>query len=143
MKHDHRLLWHGVLLFLLGLLSGFAVPALHNPRMGVSAHLEGVMNGILLLVLGLAWHRFTLSPRARAALFWLALYGAYANWATTLLSAYVGTSRRTPIAGAGFSGRPWQESLVEAGLVSLSIAMVAACLIALSGLRKGAAASSE
>lgn len=130
------MLWHGVLLFLFGLLSGFVVPMLHNPRMGVSAHLEGVMNGIFLLVLGLAWHRFTLSVRASAALFWLALYGAYANWATTLLSAYLGTSRRTPIAGAGFTGQPWQENLVEVGLVSLSIAMVAACVIALWGLRK-------
>ena len=97
------------------------------------------MNGILLVVLGLAWHRFALSVRAQAALFWLALYGAYANWSTTLLSAYLGTSRRTPIAGAGFSAHPWQESFVEVGLVSLSIAMVAAGVIALWGLRKGGA----
>lgn len=135
--HSQRLLWHGLFLFFLGLLTGFAVPALHNPRMGVSAHLEGVMNGILLVVLGLAWHRFTLSTRARVALFWLALYGTYANWASTLASALLGTSRRTPIAGAGFSGQPWQENLIEAALVSLSIAIVAAAVIALWGLRKG------
>jgi hydroxylaminobenzene mutase len=134
--HGHRLLWHGLLLFLLGLLTGFAVPALHNSRMGVSAHLEGVMNGVFLAVLGLAWHRLTLSARAHAALFWLALYGTYANWGSTLLSAVFGTSRRTPIAGAGFSAHPWQEGLIEVLLVTLSIAMVAACLIALWGLRK-------
>ena len=54
-EFGHRLLWHGLFLFLLGLLSGFAVPAVTNPRMGVSAHLEGVMNGVFLSVLGLAW----------------------------------------------------------------------------------------
>jgi hypothetical protein len=49
----HRLLQFGVLLFLLGLLSGFVTPALANPRMGLSSHLEGVMNGTFLVILGL------------------------------------------------------------------------------------------
>lgn len=134
--YSRRLLWHGVFLFLLGLLAGFAVPVLRNPRMGLSAHLEGVINGILLGVLGLAWHRFSLSTRARSTLFWLALYGTYVNWASTLLAALFGTSRRTPIAGAGFAAEPWQENLVDLGLISLSVAMVAVCLLALWGLRK-------
>lgn len=133
--HSRRLLWHGFLLFLLGLFSGFLVPALRNPRMGVSAHLEGVMNGVFLVVLGLAWNRFTLTARAQIALFWLALYGTYVNWASTLLAALFGTSRRTPIAGAGFTGQGWQENLVDFGLISLSIAIVGACLLALRGLR--------
>lgn len=136
--HGRRLLWHGLVLFLLGLLTGFAVPAFRNPRMGLSAHLEGVLNGIFLVVLGLAWHRFSLAGRGRVALFWLALYGTYVNWGSTLLAAVFGTSRRTPIGGAGFSGQPWQENLVDFGLISLSVAIVAACLLALWGLRKGA-----
>jgi hydroxylaminobenzene mutase len=41
-----RLLWHGMLLFLLGLLTGFVEQKFNNPRMGLAAHLEGVMNGI-------------------------------------------------------------------------------------------------
>lgn len=135
--HGQRLLWHGLFLFFLGLLAGFAVPALRNPRMGLSAHLEGVMNGILLAVLGLAWHRFTLPERARVTLFWLALYGTYVNWGSTLLAALFGTGRSTPLAGRGFSGQPWQENLVDFGLISLSVAIVAACLLALWGLRRG------
>ena len=133
----HRLLWHGLFLFLLGLLTGFVVPALRNPRMGLSAHLEGVLNGMFLAVLGLAWQRFHLSARLRVALFWLALYGTYVNWATTLLAALFGTGRSTPLAGAGFSGRPWQENLVDFGLLSLSLAIVAACVLGLWGLRQG------
>ena len=39
--HGDRLLRLGVLLFLLGLLTGFAIPALTNPRMGLTSHLEG------------------------------------------------------------------------------------------------------
>ena len=135
-QYRHRLLWHGVFLFLVGLLTGFAVPLLTNPRMGLSAHLEGVVNGLFLLVLGLIWERLILSARPRLFLFWLAIYGAYANWFTTILAAILGTSRRTPIAGAGFKGQAWQENLIDAGLISLAFAMVAACVIALWGLRR-------
>jgi hydroxylaminobenzene mutase len=140
---SQRLVWHGLLLFLLGLLTGLAVGAVENPRMGLSAHLEGVMNGVFLAVLGVAWERLALGERAGAVLFWLALYGTYANWATTLLAALLGTSRSTPIAGAGFAGEAWQESLVDFGLISLSLAMIAACVLALVGLRRRAGASRE
>ncbi len=134
--YSRRLLWHGLLLFLLGLLTGLVVPMLANPRMGLSAHLEGVMNGLFVAVLGLMWERLVLSRRAAAALFWLALYGAYANWASTLLAAVFATNRSTPIAGAGFGGLPWQENLVDFGLISLGIAMITATVLALWGLRR-------
>ena len=59
--YGDRLLRLGVLLFLLGLLTGFAIPALANPRMGLTSHLEGLMNG-MFLSLGLLWPRLALSP---------------------------------------------------------------------------------
>lgn len=45
----------GLVLFLLGLLTGFVVPALKNPRMALSSHLEAVLNGMFLVLLGLLW----------------------------------------------------------------------------------------
>ncbi len=60
-----RLLWHGMFLFLLGLVTGFAEPHFVNMRMGLAAHLEGVLNGIFLLVLGAAWTEVRLSPAAK------------------------------------------------------------------------------
>jgi hypothetical protein len=59
-RMGHRLIQLGVFLFLLGLLGGFAIPFLANPRMGLASHLEGVMNGMLLVLLGLIWPRLTL-----------------------------------------------------------------------------------
>lgn len=130
-----RLLWHGVFLFLLGLLTGTVTGLLNNPRMALSAHLEGVLNGLFLLALGLIWAHLRLSARWRGVLFWLALYGTYANWASTLLAAIFGTGRLTPIAGAGHRAAAWQENLVGFGLYSLTVAMLAVCVIALAGLR--------
>jgi (hydroxyamino)benzene mutase len=130
-----RLLWHGVFLLLLGLLTGFLVPALRNPRMGVSAHLEALMNGFFLLILGIIWRELRFSALAATATFRIALFGTYMNWAFTLLGGVLGTSRLTPIAGAGFTGPAWQETLVAAGLVPLTMAMVVCSVLVLFGLR--------
>lgn len=132
---NRRLIWHGMLLFLLGLFTGFAEPHFTNVRMGLAAHLEGVMNGILLLALGAIWPHVRLGPTARAAAFWTALYGTYANWFFTTLAAVFGTGALSPITAPGFKAQPWQESLVTAGLMSVGIVIVVSTLIFLWGLR--------
>lgn len=134
-NRGHRLLQLGLILFLLGLLVGFAVPALTNPRMALASHLEGVLNGIFLIVLGLLWPKFMLSPRPSAALFWLAIYGTFANWTVTLLAAFWGAGRSMPIAAGDHVGSPLQEGIVDSLLLSLSAAMIAVCVLALWGLR--------
>lgn len=44
-----------VALFLLGLLTGLAVPSVANPPMALARDLEGLMNGPFLMALGLMW----------------------------------------------------------------------------------------
>jgi hydroxylaminobenzene mutase len=124
-----------MLLFLLGLFTGFAEPHFTNVRMGLAAHLEGVMNGILLLALGAIWPHVRLGRNAQAAAFWTALYSAYANWLLTTLAAIFGTGALSPITAPGFRAQAWQESLVTAGLMSVGIVVVASTLIFLWGLR--------
>jgi hydroxylaminobenzene mutase len=102
-----RLLWHGMFLFLLGLLTGFVEQKFNNPRMGLAAHLEGVMNGTFLVALGAVWTEVRLSPRLKVAAYWGALYGTYANWAVTTLAAIFGTAALSPITAAGHSIQPW------------------------------------
>lgn len=50
-----------LLSFFLGLLTGFVIPVMRNPRMGLASHLEAVMNGMFLILLGLLWHKLRLS----------------------------------------------------------------------------------
>ena len=133
-ENRRRLLWHGMFLFLLGLLTGFAEPHFANLRMGLAAHLEGVMNGILLLALGAAWNEILLSPRAKTGTFWLAMCGTYGNWFVTTLAAIFGTAALSPITGAGHSGKPWQETLVTAGFMIVGTTIVATSVLCLWGL---------
>lgn len=134
--YDRALLQLGMLLFLIGLLTGFAVPLLAIPRMGLSSHLEGLFNGILLMVLGLMWGRLVLGRTAKAATFVAAIYGAYANWAATLLSAATGAAAMMPIAGGGRTGSATDEAVVGFLLISLSLAMIFVAVMALWGLRR-------
>jgi hydroxylaminobenzene mutase len=135
-ERSQRLLQLGTLLFLLGLLVGFAIPALANPRMGLASHLEGVLNGLFLLVLGLVWPRLALGRRAASALFWLTLYGTFANWAATLVAAFWGAGARMPLAAGAHRGTAGQELAVDVLLFTLSVAIVAACALILWGLRR-------
>src|ERR1700754_3942703 len=95
-----HVMWHGVFLFLLGLVTGLAEQQFTNVRMGLSAHLEGLMNGIFLIALGAIWSQVRLKPWAKATAFWGALYASYANWLFTTLAAVFGTKTNTPIASA-------------------------------------------
>src|SRR5579875_3427115 len=92
-----RVMWHGMFLFLLGLLTGFAEPRFANIRMGLAAHLEGLMNGTFLLALGAIWIHVKLSPRAKTTTYWITLYGTYGNWFFTTLAAVFGTASLSPI----------------------------------------------
>ncbi|MDB5226495.1 MAG: putative hydroxylaminobenzene mutase [Bacteroidota bacterium] len=132
----HRLLRLGVLLFLLGLITGFAVPAMKNPRMGLSSHMEGVLNGIFLIAIGLLWEKLLLSNRLLHINFWLIIYGTFANWFCILLAAIWGAGLSLPIAAMGMHGVSWQEAVINFLLYSLSLAMVATCVILLYGLRR-------
>lgn len=134
-----RLMWYGMLLFLLGLITGLLEQHFTNVRMGLSAHLEGVMNGIFLLALGAAWNEVQLPHRVKVMAYGTALYGTYANWLVTSIAAAFGTAASSPITSAGHSGRPWQESFVAIGFLTVTIAIIATSIMVLWGLRGTAA----
>lgn len=133
---DRSLIKAGITLFLLGLLAGFAMPLYQVPRLGLASHLEGVLNGLFLVALGVIWSRLTLSRTLGSLNFYCAMYGTFANWLATLLSAMWGAAKMMPLAGGGAVGTPPQELVVSGLLVTLSVAMVLVCVVTLIGLRE-------
>ena len=134
-KVERLLIRAGFALFTLALLTGFAVPAFLNHRMAVAAHLTGVVNALLLIALGLAWGLLAMSPVQARLTRNVFLFGTYANWATSCLAAAWGTSRLTPLSGAGYSAAPWKESVVQVLQVSLALAILAGALSVVHALR--------
>lgn len=135
-ERGNKLIKFGVVLFLLGLITGLLIPIMQNPRMGLSSHLEGTLNGMLLIIFGLIWPKINLTVKAERTGYFLALYGTFTNWFTTLLAAAWGAgSEMMPFAGEGMHGSAWQEIIIKFGLGSLTISMLVVCVLILWGLR--------
>ena len=136
LNRRHNLFVAGVLLFLLALITGMIFPVLANPRMGLSAHLVGLLGGLFLIALGLIWQEKDLPPHLDTAAFVLVIFGAYGNLCTTFLAATFATNRLTPLAGSGHLALSWQENIVTIGLIASSVAMVSVCVLVLWGLHR-------
>ena len=131
-----KLIFFGVLLFFLGLIVGLFIPVIANPRMGLSSHLEGILNGIFLIVLGLIWHRVKLSARWLKITYALAIYGTFANWAGILVAAILDAGAPLTVAAQGNQGTPLAEAIVGFALITLTIAMLTISITVLLGLRR-------
>jgi len=134
-----RLAWHGVLLFFLSLVEGMFVYSMRNPRMGLTTHVGGITTALFFLAIAALWGEVRLGAGAAAAAWWMTIVGGYGSVASLLLAALLGTSRATPIAGAGYSAPEWQETLVTAALAITGVPVLVASLLLLWGLRASAA----
>jgi hydroxylaminobenzene mutase len=125
----------GLILFLLGLVTGLAIPALKNPRMGLASHLQGMTNGPFLVVIGLLWPYLNLTHIWQVVTVVLLAYGTYANWLATQLAAIWGAGRKfAPSAAGDHVASVAKEGLINFLLVSLAPAMLAAIIILVVGV---------
>ena len=136
-KQASNLLFLGFLLFLFGLITGLIVPAFANPRLAISSHIEGVLNGIFLIVLGLVWHKLALSERLLKTTYWLTLYGTFANWFALLFAAVFNAGKLLGVMAGGTEGPAIPEAVVAFLLITLSVAMVTISVLVLVGLKRG------
>lgn len=134
-EQSNKLIFWGLALFLLGLTIGLFVQNMTNPRMALSAHLEGLMNGMFLMLLGLIWQRLVLSAKLIKLTFLLAIYGTFANLLAVIIAAITGFGKMMPIAG-GKEGTGVAEGLISFLLVSLALCMLAVCILVMTGFYK-------
>ena len=112
--YGQLLLVAGTVLFLLGLLTGLALPVLKNKRMGLSAHLVGVQHGMVLWALGLIVPQLAPAPAVDGWMVYSFLLGLYGLWLAMLLAAIWGASQALPMAGAGHRASAGRERIVAA-----------------------------
>ena len=122
----------GTLLFLLGVLTGFAIPSFRSPRIGLSAHLAAIESGLGLVAFGL------LLPHLAIATGWTVTIGfslwisLYLLWVGLLFAAAYGTGRALPIAGAGKAAKLWQENTARILIAIGSLGSVGAIMALLA-----------
>lgn len=134
---SRRIFVHGVSFVLAGLLFGFLVPIAPYPRLAVGAHLQFVMNGILIMVQGMAL--LTLSHQVGARSMTVMIVGVWATWAMALsqaVNAFWGTTQVLAVAGGAADARggaAWQELVVAMANYASGVALVPAWILMLIG----------
>jgi hydroxylaminobenzene mutase len=135
-RQGHRLLQLGIFLFLCALIVGLAVPHFAVPRLGLSTHLLGIMQGIFLLVTGLLWPKLKLTRALSRLTFFSVVYGCFAAWTSNLLAAAWGAGNSMlPIAAGPARGSVLQERFIAVGLRTAAIALIMTAALMLWGLR--------
>lgn len=136
---------HGLALVLAGLLFGFFPPWTPFPRLALSAHIQFVTHGMLLMVLaalvvGVPHRAGSRSLRVMvvsAWLTWLMCLSAVAN-------AWWGTSQLLPIAArqAGATGgTAWQEIVVKLGHVPAALGLILSVALMIVGVARSRGAA--
>jgi hydroxylaminobenzene mutase len=116
------------------------VPHFAVPRIGLSAHLLGIMQGLFLMVMGLVWPRLRLGRALLRLAFCLVLYGCLAPWAANMLAAIWGAGNALlPMAAGQAHGSPLQEGIIAVALRTGGASLIAAAALILWGLRLSAA----
>jgi hydroxylaminobenzene mutase len=121
----------GVLLFLIGLATGFVIPALKAPRIGLSAHLAATQMGVALVAFGFLWERLTFWNGWSTPLACVLGISFYVIWAALMLGGIWGTGRTLPIAGAGHAAARWQEQITLLPMALASFASFAVIVMLL------------
>ena len=106
--------------------------------MGLTTHVGGITTALFFLAIAALWGEVRFGDRAATAAWWMTVVGGYGSVASLLLAALLGTSRATPIAGAGFTAPAWQETLVTVALTITGIPVLVASLLLLWGFRGSA-----
>jgi len=115
----------GLVLFLLGLLGGAAIPRMRSPRLGLSAHLTALQGGTFLIALGLMWPRLALGGMPSVVLangLWVSM-GLV--WLATLLAGVFGAGQGFSIAGQGMTTTAGRQRLVTLLLALGSLGCIA------------------
>jgi hypothetical protein len=87
------MIFHGAVVILLGLLAGFPYALVitgslvSSERAWRMAHLEGVLNGLLVIAVAAVWDRLSLDGWKRDVLAWSLVLMAYGNVVASVIGA--------------------------------------------------------
>jgi hypothetical protein len=93
----------GMLLFLLALLNGLAIPKMRSPRLGLSAHLTGIQSGTFLIAAGLLWPKLVINEPWNVILGHVTWISVFCVWFSLALAGAFGADCG---AGNDHDGRP-------------------------------------
>jgi hydroxylaminobenzene mutase len=139
-RQGRRVLQVGIVLLLYSSVEGFVIPYFSSPRVGLSAHTLGALEGVLLLALGLLWPKLSLGEMASWIAFGCLLYSAFAILGVYTIAAAWGVGNETIVLAGELPhglhhGSAVQETLIRSLSYSSAPTGLIAFLLVLCGLR--------
>src|SRR5438045_5307506 len=139
-QQGQRLLQMGIVFILYSSVEGFVIPYFGSPRVGLSAHTLGALQGVLLLALGLLWPKLSLRAIASRVAFWCLLYSALAVLGAYSIAAAWGVGNETIVLAGELPhglhhGSAFQETLIRILSYSSAPTGLTAFLFVFWGLR--------
>ncbi len=128
----------GAVLLALSALTGFAIPLVSDPVLGLATHVQGLLNAFLLLLVGLIWSRLEIGYLGAVVTYWGLIVGAYLTLAVQFAATLLRIGGTVfPIAGGSHVGTPLEEELVKRSIqFAAAVTTVALLLVARAALRK-------
>jgi hydroxylaminobenzene mutase len=131
------ILIHGLLLVMVGLIWGFAVPLAPYPRLALGAHIQFVTNGLLIIVMAILLLKLPhhVGPKSATVM----LVAAYLTWLMALseaANAWWGANQMLPIAAGqagAVGGEAWQEWVVKLTHLAAGLGLLAAWGLLVAG----------
>jgi|ERR1051325_6117286 hypothetical protein len=134
MRFDRGLLRAAFVLFGLSMGTGLLIPLFKSPRLGLAAHLTGLLNVFVLTALAAAVSKFPRHERPHL-LRLVFLFCAFTMWFGGVLGASWGTTWVTPMASAPLVNTAaqaalWQQLLILVlTLVTVFLYIIAASVV--------------
>lgn len=133
---DLRLARHGVIVLLLGLLTGFVITRFHNRGAGDAAHLVGLIGGFGTIALAMLWPSLRLGRFWSETGLWATVACMYLNWlGVVLLGAFGSGGSNAALPPLLGSPALWDRAAAVLLQIAVWLSLLAT-LIVLFGLRK-------
>jgi len=134
---------NGAVVFVVGMIAGFpfALVVLGTPvgpgdvRGWRMAHLEGILNGLLLVAIAAAGGHLRLGPRAQGVLFWSLVVTAWGNEIASVIGPLLGGR------GLEFGGGVTNSVMYVLFMIAVVTVLVAMAVVLWGALRKASEAT--
>ena len=121
----------GTVLLLLSVFSGFVIPLVSDPILGLAAHIQGLLNAFMIILVGLIWSRMEIGEMGSVIVYWGLIIPGYVTLTVMVICTFLeigGTA--FPIVGGGHTGTPFQERVINiimdtlVGITTIMIVLV-------------------
>jgi len=126
----------GVVLLALSVLSGFAIMIAPVPLMGLAGHVQGLLNAVLLIAVGVIWSRLDTPYLGAVIIYWGLIAGAFVTFGVQLVCTFLEIGGTTfPIVAGSHTGSQLEETvvrlLIQAAAAFTTVAVLTATWAAL------------